>query len=38
MLQRRTVLSALALPLLGSRALAQGAPAWPQRAPIRFIA
>lgn len=37
-MQRRTALSALALPLLGSHAFAQTAPAWPQRAPIRFIA
>jgi tripartite-type tricarboxylate transporter receptor subunit TctC len=37
-MQRRTLLAALTLPALGSRALAQTAPAWPQRPLVRFVA
>ena len=37
-MHRRTLLAALTLPVLGGRALAQTAPTWPQRAPIRFVA
>ena len=37
-MQRRALLASLTLPLLGGNTLAQPAPAWPQRAPIRFVA